>query len=250
MVELEVPKSTGKPRETEVNGSNGLKVALSVRPVASDGAEGGLPKGTRSVSVFLVNRRDPAPDETRDEAFAFQAQLEVKCEESFVPRPNLRSLASDDWDERVADLQYRDACEFAVGHNVATEAVLDAIAIATLVRTCWIPEAEVERVAPAELQDIDPRDGRARPARRRRRRAGETRQPRDPVPGLDRGSAGQDARSPRPAARRPARSCSNGPGSPPVASKKGSRCSATHNAWKPSASPTGRWPPPRGGAWE
>jgi hypothetical protein len=153
-VELEVPKSTEKPRETEVNGSNGLKVALSVRPVASDGAEGGLPKGTRSVSVFLVNRRDPSPDETRDEAFAFQAQLEVASAESFVPRPNLRSLDSDDWDERVADLQYRDACEFAVGHSVATEAVLTDCHC-HLVRTCWIPQAEVERVAPAELPDIE-----------------------------------------------------------------------------------------------
>ena len=74
--------------------------------------------------MFLVNRRDPSPDEPRDESFAFQAQLEVKSDASFLPGPNLRSLESDDWDERVADLQYRDACEFAVGHNVATEAVL------------------------------------------------------------------------------------------------------------------------------
>jgi hypothetical protein len=153
-VELKVPKSTKKPSETELNGSNGLKVALSVRPVTSDGAEGGLPKGSRSVSVFLVNRRDPAPDESRDEAFAFQAQLEVTCEESFVPRPNLRSLESDDWDERVADLQYREACEFAVGHSVATEAVLTDCHCHA-VRTCWIPSAEVERVAPAELPDIE-----------------------------------------------------------------------------------------------
>ncbi len=153
-LELRVPKSTAKPRETEVIGSNGLKLALSVRPVAGDGAEGGLPKGTRSVSVFLVNRRDPAPDEARDEAFAFQAQLAVACEEPFVPRPNLRSLGSDDWDERVADLQYRDAYEFAVGHSVATEAVLTN-SHCHEVRTCWIPEAEVERVAPAELPDIE-----------------------------------------------------------------------------------------------
>ena len=41
-VKLEVPKSTKKPRETEVNGSHGLKVALSVRPVASDGRRGRL----------------------------------------------------------------------------------------------------------------------------------------------------------------------------------------------------------------
>ncbi len=78
-MELHVPGSTRRPREAEVPGSGGLKVALSVRPVVGDGAEGGLPKGTRSVSVFLVNRRAPPPDETRDEAFAFQAQLEVTC---------------------------------------------------------------------------------------------------------------------------------------------------------------------------
>ena len=86
---IAVPEKTKRPHETEVRGSGGLTVALSVRPVACDGAEGGLPKGTRSVSVFLVNRRKPAPDDTRDEAFAFQTQLEVRCEEGFVPRPNL-----------------------------------------------------------------------------------------------------------------------------------------------------------------
>ena len=97
-VVLEVPDATKQPREKEVKGSRGLKVALSVRPVPSDGADGGLPKGARSVSVFLVNRRKPAPDDIRDAAFAFQAILEVSGDDSFVPRPNLRSLESDDWD--------------------------------------------------------------------------------------------------------------------------------------------------------
>ena len=73
--------------------------------------------------MFLVNRRTPKPDEIRDEAFAFQTQLEVNCDEGFLARPNLRSLVSDDWDERIADLQYRDECEYAVGHSIATEAV-------------------------------------------------------------------------------------------------------------------------------
>ena len=75
----------------------------------TEGDEVELPKGTRSLSVFFVNRRRPAPDEIRDEAFAFQTQLDVRGEGPFVPRPNLRSLESNDWDERVADLQYRDA---------------------------------------------------------------------------------------------------------------------------------------------
>ena len=127
---------------------------MSVRPVESDGADGSLPKNTRCASVFLVNRRAPKPDEIRDEAFAFQTQLEVHCDEGFLARPNLRSLVSDDWDERIADLQYRDVCEYAVGHSIATEAVLTDGHCHT-VRTCWIPEAQVERVAPADLKDIE-----------------------------------------------------------------------------------------------
>ncbi len=146
-----------KPAEWDVPGSAGpkggtLKVALAVRPVKDIPAFDGLvPKGTRSVSVFLVNRRVPAPDEQRDSAFAFQAALEVRCAEPFVPRPNLRGLESTDWDERVADLQYRDACEFAVGHGVATRAVLDGADDCREVHTRWIPSAEVERVAPADI---------------------------------------------------------------------------------------------------
>jgi hypothetical protein len=154
VVRLELPEGLQQPQETAVPNSAGLKLALSVRPVNTDGEEGGLRPGTRSVSVFLVNRRRPAPDETRDEAFAFQTQLEVGSAEPLVPRPNLRSLMSSDSDERVADLQYRDACEFAVGHSVATEAVIDEC-ICRHVRTCWIPEAEVERVAPAPINGVE-----------------------------------------------------------------------------------------------
>src|SRR5262249_19630032 len=114
-----------------------------------------LPKSTRSVSLFLVNRRKPAPDELRDAAFAFQAALEVRCAVPFVARPNLRGLESDDWDERVADLQYRDACEYAVGHGIATRAVLDEKFDCREVHTRWIPSAEVERVAPAAIEGVE-----------------------------------------------------------------------------------------------
>ena len=41
-----------------------------------------------------------------------------------LPRLDLRSLASEDWDERVKDLQYPDGGEYGVGHNVAREAVV------------------------------------------------------------------------------------------------------------------------------
>jgi hypothetical protein len=154
-VALELPADSGNPpKEFNVPNSRGLKIALSVRRVVSDGEEGGLPTGARSVSVFLVNDRKPSPDELRDEAFAFQAQLELHTDEPFVARPNLRSLESDDWDERVADLQYRDACEYAVGHSVATQAEL-CDCHCRVARTCWVPEAEVERVAPADIKGVE-----------------------------------------------------------------------------------------------
>jgi hypothetical protein len=147
-ITLELPASTNQPRQKDVPNSQGLKIEYLVRPVPTDGNETSLPKGTRSVSVFLVNRRTPERTELRDQAFAFQTSLEVSSEAPFVARPDPRSMHSEDWDERVADLQYRDVCEYAVGHNVATEAVLDDQCHCRIARTCWIPSAEVERVAP------------------------------------------------------------------------------------------------------
>jgi hypothetical protein len=151
---LTLPAKTGNTRETAVPDSKGLKAALLVRPVESAALEAGLPAGTRTVSVFLVNRRKPAPDELKDKAFAFQAQLEIRADAPLVARPDLRGLASDDWDDRIADLQYRDTGEYAVGHNVATEAILTD-GHCRGVRTCWVPTAEVERVAPAAIAGVE-----------------------------------------------------------------------------------------------
>jgi hypothetical protein len=151
---LDLPAKTDKSIETPVPDSKGMKVALLVRPVESAVLDAGLPAGTRTVSVFLVNRRKPAPDDVKDKAFAFQTQLEIHCEVPLVARPDLRGLASDDWDDRVADLQYRDTGEYAVGHNVATEAILTD-GHCYLVRTSWIPTAQVERVAPAPIIGVE-----------------------------------------------------------------------------------------------
>lgn len=141
--------------EFVVPNSRGLHVAVTVRKVRMKTVEAGLPEGIRSVSVFLVNSRAPKPDEIRDEAFAFQAQLQIQGGRPLVARPNLRDIARDEWDERVADLQYRDAYEFAVGHNTATEAVINAQGECWNVRTCWIPRAEVERVAPCDIEGVE-----------------------------------------------------------------------------------------------
>ncbi len=153
-VTLEISVAKGKPREKNVPNSKGLVIAWLSRPVGMLAEAAGVPANTRTVSVFVVNRRAPAPDIKKDEAFAFQVQLEVSGDAEFISRPDLRSLASGDWDERVADLQYRNVGEFAVGHNVATEAVLKDGAC-RLVHTAWVPQAEVERVAPGEINGVE-----------------------------------------------------------------------------------------------
>lgn len=93
-------------------GYEDLKLVVSVRPV--NGPQG-LSKGVRSVSVFLVNYRPPAPDVRRDAAYVFQPELSLHGEQPFVPRPDLHCQGSKDWDDQVADLQYRDVYEYAVG---------------------------------------------------------------------------------------------------------------------------------------
>ncbi len=157
--ELVVPvaKPTAKPVSFDVAESRGLRVVVSTRPVTTvvvaQGAHG-LPAGSRAVSVFLVNHREAKEDALKDEAMVFQAGLTIRSEQPFVPRPNLRGLGADDWDEQVADLQYRDAFEYAVGHGISTQATtLDSGC--REVATTWLPAAEVEKVEPAPIDGVE-----------------------------------------------------------------------------------------------
>ena len=139
----------------EVPGSRGVEIVWSLRGVPDGDVDGGLPKGTRSlVDVRGQSTQGVARDEDyRDEGFIFQVELEVQSDLSFIARPNLRSLESDDWDERVSDLQYRDSFEFSVGHSVATESVVED-GLCKTVRTCHLPTAEVEKVAPSKIDGV------------------------------------------------------------------------------------------------
>ena len=149
-VAVELPAAEEKPRYFPVPNSRGLKVAVTVRRVQDD--TGQLAAGTKSVSFFLLNEREPV--ETRAyRTFAFQARLIVRSPQPFVPRPDLRGGGLDDWDEAVADVQYRDVFEYAVGHGVAAEAVI-ADEVCREVRSVWIPAADVERVAPAARSEV------------------------------------------------------------------------------------------------
>jgi len=155
-VSVSVSADQSGPSSKELPGSDGLEIVTSVRRVRGLDDQPGLPKGTRAVSVFLVNRREAEEKpEIKDRRFIFQASLAVASRVPLVPRPNPRGrLEVDEVDERIADLQYRDVMEFAVGHGVSVTATVEEGACKK-VETCWMPSAEVERVEPASLDSVE-----------------------------------------------------------------------------------------------
>lgn len=150
VVALDLPSPSDKPTQMAVPNSNGLVLIVTVRATVTHH----LPEGTKAVSVFLVNSRT-ADEERPYHAFAFQCGVELTCGEGFVARPDPRSWElEDEWDQRVADLQYRDVCEYAVGHGVSP-AWDETDGRCETVRTTWIPSAEVERVAPSQIAGVE-----------------------------------------------------------------------------------------------
>ena len=140
----------------KVPNSGGLELQVVVRPVAAEKLAQHLPAGTRSVSVFLINQRVPVESANGepDVAYVFQACLEVRCEQLFVPRPNLRGAQAGDWDEQVADLHYADTPEYATGHGVSGDWEI-ADGACHLVRTAWMPTAEIERTVALDVPGVE-----------------------------------------------------------------------------------------------
>ncbi len=150
VVTVDLPAPSDKPVHVPVPNSGGLVLVVTVRTTVTHR----LPDGTKAVSVFLVNYR-PADEKRPYRSFAFQCCLELTCEEGFVARPDPRSWEiEDEWDQRVADLQYRDVCEYAVGHGVSPDWD-ETDGRCETVRTTWIPSAEVERVAPSQIAGVE-----------------------------------------------------------------------------------------------
>jgi hypothetical protein len=106
----------------------------------------------RALTVFLVNRRSVPHRFYADVSYIFQARLELVCPQGFRPRRDISAYRSDDFDLRVADLHYRDVCEYAVGRNSAAawSADEEATGRVTQVWTDPLPQAEVERIAANE----------------------------------------------------------------------------------------------------
>jgi hypothetical protein len=150
-VAIDLPEPGSKPSAVTVPTSGGLRLLATVRPADS----AGLSAGTCAVAVFLVNARPPVAEHAYH-AFIFQARLTLDCGAGFAARPDPRGWdEQDEWDQRVADLHYRDCCEFGVGHGVSAEACHETDGHCRRVRTTWIPEAVVERVAPQKIPDVE-----------------------------------------------------------------------------------------------
>ena len=147
--EVVVPLAGDDPMsEHEIPDSGGLRLHVVNRQVGTER----IPSGTQAVSVFLVNRRTPAED--KDSRYAFQAEIEVQSDHPFVPRPDPRGAQTNDWDDKVADLHYADVPEYATGHGVSAEwKILDDRC--QMVRTAWIPSAEVEKTETAKISDVE-----------------------------------------------------------------------------------------------
>jgi len=151
---VDIPTPGSHPTMTPVPEGNGLHLVLSARQAVNNTAPSGLPAGTVAVSIFLVNHRDPAPDTLRDEGKVFQAGFSLRSDQPLVARPDPRRFGEDQWDERVADLQYRDVVEYVVGHGVAAHPEPEDDGSCYMVRTTWIPAAEVEKVDPSKVEGV------------------------------------------------------------------------------------------------
>ena len=142
-----------EPIVHDVPASGGLQFHIVERLISADDFDRHIPQGTRSVSVFLVNHR--APDKEKpDVAYVFQAEIEVRGDSPFVPRPDLRGAQAAEWDEQVADLHYADTPEYATGHGVSAEwEIMDDAC--RLLRSAWIPSAEVEKTATVPVPGVE-----------------------------------------------------------------------------------------------
>ena len=101
----------------------GLELAVSARETVTAGIDG-VKRELLAVSVFLVNSRSETLRRFGDLAFCFQARLQLDFKSGFENRDDRASYDAMDFDERLADLHYRDVCSYAVGHNTSGDWVL------------------------------------------------------------------------------------------------------------------------------
>jgi hypothetical protein len=113
----------------------------------------GIADGTTAITLFLVNRKSLAEKEKLDGVCLFQVELSVTVPGGLAPRPNRRDERSRELDERIADLQFRECVEWAVGHGVSAMPIHDGERVVGA-RTVWLPTHEVARVDAFEIGGV------------------------------------------------------------------------------------------------
>src|SRR5262249_21298906 len=112
------------------------------------------PAGNLAVAIFLVNARKPEGTAVgRDEAYVFQTHLALECPDGFDGRPDSSDEVSDDFDDRVNDLQFRGRREWAVGHGVSVRVNASKLPV-TRIETTWLPTTEVLPVVARKLPEV------------------------------------------------------------------------------------------------
>ena len=139
----------------------GLELVVSVRSTRTAGIDG-VHRDLLAVSVFLVNARSETLRRFGDVAFCFQARLELSSSVGFEARDDRASYDAKDFDERLADLHYRDVFSYAVGHNTSSDwCKPDAEGRVQRVFTNPLPCQEVEKLGadidavPTVLREMD-----------------------------------------------------------------------------------------------
>jgi len=125
----------------------GLQLELLARPYDVPQPDG-TTVPTRVVTIMVINRRPALQHRAADLTTAFQVCMTVSCDQGLLPRADLSSVADGDFDRRLADLQYRDVVEYAVGLNCSA-----GWPEGQAVNKAWtepLPLAQVLRVAPNE----------------------------------------------------------------------------------------------------
>lgn len=126
-------------QEGRVEPAPGVELRWRCRCISCGEAE------VRFFSLFLTNRRQPT--RPREEAYLFQPVIEIESD-ALVGRADPRRPRQEDFDGRIAALHYREVVEWAVGHGIAAEPIVEPDGRVRRVRTTWMPMVEVERVVP------------------------------------------------------------------------------------------------------
>jgi hypothetical protein len=138
------------PKGVRLPGTTGIVLRGELR----DTSGSSLRDGTRLVSLFVVNERTPQAHEA-DAQFVFQVKLRVRFAAGFVARPNRRGHDGDDYDQRVLALQFRDAVEWAVGHNTSLKEPRVVEGRVTELETTQLPTFEVRQVEHPSVPDVE-----------------------------------------------------------------------------------------------